>query len=148
MKTIIKISIVVIAIMICAGALFAVSPNLFCAIGASGNADKLIEKIMPYASAVASGLVLIIVAVMPTAKKLLEISKSLSASDKNLQNVLDENELLKSELKMLINEIKKINKNIEKTRKMTQIGFCNMRELVENGFARNIAEIDNEDEDN
>ena len=146
MKTLIKILIGIVAVLICAGALIVVFPKMLYAIGANGDVNKLIEKIMPYASAVASGLVLIVVAVMPTARNLLDVSKKLSGSDKNLQNVLDENELLKSELQMLKNEIKNINKNIEKTRKMAQIGFCNMRELVENGFARSIAEVDKEGE--
>ena len=148
MKIITNILFGIITITLCAVVGFIVSPNMICASGVGGSAGEVIEKVMPYASAVTSGLVLIIVAVMPTAKKLLEISKKLSSSNRNLQDALSENELLKSELQMLKKDIRNIQKNLEKTREMTQLGFCNMRELVESGLARNIAEVGKIEEEN
>ena len=117
------------------------SPNLICANSAVGTTQTLLNDIMPYVTAVSSGLVLVIAIVLPVAKKLLEVAKNLASSDRNLQDVLSENVMLKKELKLLHNKIETIEQSNEKIRKMTELGFCNMKELVEGGFAREIAEV-------
>ncbi len=123
------------------------SPAHICAGGFAGSGDisALFGEIMPYATAVSSGLVLVIVAVLPVARRLLDVSKKLANSNKNMQDVLSENEMLKAELKTIHAELEQIKESAGKIKKMTELGFCNMRELVEGGFAREISEAGGSD---
>ena len=63
---------------------------------------------------------------------------------KNYEHKLEEKE---KELKEYENTLKELNLAIKRTERMCKIGFSNMKELVQNGTARNIIIVGGEDEE-
>lgn len=129
----------------------AVSATYVCAVQEEKQSEVgsyFEEKIMPYVVSVASGFIVILIGLMPVIKKMLKIIKDFKTAKEALKSSNDENLALKKEVAELKNDISEIKASIGQVGQMVQLGFCNTKELVVNGYANEIAKVGKKNEEN
>lgn len=105
------------------------------------------EKVMPYITANISSIISALIVVFTTLGKLSAATKELKASNNENAWLKKKNKQLEERLARVEEKVENIDKNTIDTKEMVKIGFCNTAELVQNGYAEEIAKVgENEEE--
>ena len=111
------------------------------------EANYFREKIMPYITANISSILTALLTIMVTLGKIKAATAELKASNSENAYLKKKNKKLEEDVAYLKEELASVKKTAKNTSKMVKIGFCNTSELVENGFAEEIAKVgENEEE--
>lgn len=105
------------------------------------------ETIMPYITANLSAILTAILMIATTLGKIKAATTELKASNAENGVLKGKCKKLEEDITLLKEELASVKKTAEDTKEMVKIGFCNTGELVENGFAEEIAKVgENEEE--
>lgn len=99
------------------------------------------EKIMPYITANISSILTALLTITVTLGKLKAATTELKASNSENGYLKKKNKKLEEDIVELKKEVASIKKDTSNTKEMVKIGFCNTSELVENGYAEEIAKV-------
>lgn len=106
------------------------------------------EVVMPYITANISGILSAALAIIIMLGKLKAATDELKSSNSINSTLKKENTTLRADVKNLQTEVEELKKDTKATKEMVKIGFCNTSELVENGFAEEIARVGENEETN
>lgn len=117
--------------------------------------DKMfLESIITGLFTGAGGVGVALLAYIPIILKVKKAKDTVEALAKTVANLATENNNTKSKLDETVKELKRYKLMFEETNKaavnvekIVKIGFCNMSELVSNGYAREIAKIGEENDE-
>lgn len=106
------------------------------------------EVVMPYITANISGILSAALAIVVMLGKLKAATDELKSSNSINNTLKKENSTLRTDVKSLQTELAEVKDDLKATKEMVKIGFCNTAELVENGYAAEIARVgENEKEE-
>lgn len=105
------------------------------------------EKIMPYITANISSILTALLTITVTLGKLKAATTELKASNSENGYLKKKNKKLEEDIVELKKEVASIKKDTSNTKEMVKIGFCNTSELVENGYAEEIAKVGEHEEE-
>lgn len=105
------------------------------------------EKIMPYITANISSILTALLTITVTLGKLKAATTELKASNSENGYLKKKNKKLEEDIVELKKEVASIKKDTSNTKEIVKIGFCNTSELVENGYAEEIAKVGEHEEE-
>lgn len=119
----------------------------------AGWEDTIKNLVLPCALIVIGAFIMLLSALSPLIKKgkkvildIIQASNEVQQAKADMQSTISQNEVNTNQITAMqkeIAEIKEANKRIEQ---ITKIGFCNMQELVVNGYANEIEKVGNGDD--
>lgn len=105
------------------------------------------EKVMPYITANVSSIISAVIIMLTTLGKIKAATTELKAATIENASLKKKNKQLEERIAKLEEKVENIDKNTTDTKEMVKIGFCNTAELVQNGYAEEIAKVgENEEE--
>lgn len=103
-------------------------------------------ELVPTVTSIASGISIILLAVMPVASRVLKAADKFVGATKEINTAVNNNEKTERKIKGIDERLTEIEKTTQNTEKIVRIGFGNMKELVVKGQAREIAKVGTKEE--
>lgn len=103
-------------------------------------------ELVPTVTSIASGICVILLAVMPVASRVLKAADKFVGATKEINTAVNNNEKTERKIKGIDERLTEIEKTTQNTEKIVRIGFGNMKELVVKGQAREIAKVGTKEE--
>ena len=98
-------------------------------------------ELVPTVTSIASGISIILLAVLPVASRVLKAADKFVVATKEIKSTVDSSEESEAKIKSMGTRLEEIEKAVHNTEKIVRIGFGNMKELVVKGQAREIAKV-------